>query len=77
MCRRTQLFFDLPDGLQLAGRVVSCEDLGQAVGGVVRECVAGAQEQHPVRPGLVDGPSPAALDMLGQVLVGLGHRLVR
>jgi hypothetical protein len=62
--------------LQLAGRVIGGEDLLQSVGRVPGERVAGAQEQHPVRPGLVDPAAAAALDLLGQVLPGLGHGLV-
>ena len=74
--QRPQLFLDLPDCLDLAGGVIGGEDLGQAAGRVVRKLVAGAQEQHPVGPGLVDAAAAAALDLLGEVLPGLSHGLV-
>lgn len=51
-------FLKFPDGMQGAGWIVQGEHFLESEGGPAAECVAATQQEHAVRPGLVDGPAP-------------------
>lgn len=71
-----EMFLYLARRLEGAVRIVGGEHFFEPEGCPAAEGVAAAQQEHPVRPCLVDGPAAPALDLLGKVLPGLCHCLV-
>ena len=71
-----ELLLDLPAGPEGAGGIIEREYTLEPGDCPAAEPVSTAKQQHAVRPSLIDGPDASALDLLGEVLPGLGHGLV-